>query len=143
MKHLESLKVEYDYTVRDADGGIIQFLYGEDSLDPTKQKFFSKIDFIRRNLDPLKVKYNHKEFGKQLKTDEIFKFKNNKKNHFKSILNEFRPGPNIGTISDKCFDWMKKENCTKEFNEIYSLKYMHSLINPGESVGCTAAQSIG
>ena len=36
MKHLESLKVEYDYTVRDADGSVIQFLYGEDSLDPTK-----------------------------------------------------------------------------------------------------------
>ena len=28
MKHLESLKVEYDYTVRDADAGIIQFYYG-------------------------------------------------------------------------------------------------------------------
>jgi DNA-directed RNA polymerase I subunit RPA1 len=28
MKHLESLKVEYDYTVRDSDGSIVQFLYG-------------------------------------------------------------------------------------------------------------------
>lgn len=28
MKHLESLKVEYDHTVRDSDGSIVQFLYG-------------------------------------------------------------------------------------------------------------------
>jgi hypothetical protein len=38
---------------------------------------------------------------------------------------------------------MKKGNNNNEFNEVYSLKYMHALINPGESVGCTAAQSIG
>lgn len=46
MKHLEALKVEYDYTVRDCDGGIVQFFYGEDSLDPTKQKYFHKFDFL-------------------------------------------------------------------------------------------------
>jgi DNA-directed RNA polymerase I subunit RPA1 len=28
IKHLESLKVEYDYSVRDCDGSIIQFFYG-------------------------------------------------------------------------------------------------------------------
>lgn len=43
MKHLESLKVEYDNTVRDSDGSIVQFLYGEDSLNPTKDKFFNKM----------------------------------------------------------------------------------------------------
>ena len=46
MKHLETLKVEYDYTVRDCDGSIVQFFYGEDSLDPAREKFFKKIDFL-------------------------------------------------------------------------------------------------
>jgi len=36
VKNLESLCVQYDYTVRENDGSIIQFLYGEDSLDGTK-----------------------------------------------------------------------------------------------------------
>ena len=36
MKHLESLKIEYDMTVRDSDGSIVQFLYGEDALNPCK-----------------------------------------------------------------------------------------------------------
>jgi len=36
IKHLEGLKVQYDYTVRDADNGIIQFYYGEDGIDTEK-----------------------------------------------------------------------------------------------------------
>jgi DNA-directed RNA polymerase I subunit RPA1 len=39
VKHLEELKVNYDYTVRNGEGGVVQFLYGEDGLDPTKASF--------------------------------------------------------------------------------------------------------
>jgi DNA-directed RNA polymerase I subunit RPA1 len=35
VKHLEELKVNYDMTVRDSSGAVVQFLYGEDGLDPT------------------------------------------------------------------------------------------------------------
>ncbi|MEM2574602.1 MAG: hypothetical protein QXF77_09350, partial [Candidatus Jordarchaeales archaeon] len=33
---LQDVKVEYDGTVRDSTGSIIQFKYGEDLTDPTK-----------------------------------------------------------------------------------------------------------
>jgi DNA-directed RNA polymerase III subunit RPC1 len=33
-KGLEDLCVQYDNTVQDAGGGIVQFLYGDDGLDP-------------------------------------------------------------------------------------------------------------
>ena len=36
VKGMEDVRIESDYTVRDADGYIIQFLYGEDGMDPTK-----------------------------------------------------------------------------------------------------------
>lgn len=36
VKNLESLRVCYDYTVRDCDGSIVQFYYGDDALDVTK-----------------------------------------------------------------------------------------------------------
>ena len=39
VKHLEELKVCYDYTVRNGEGGVVQFLYGEDGLDPTKASY--------------------------------------------------------------------------------------------------------
>jgi len=33
VKHMEELKVCYDSTVRDCEGGVVQFLYGEDGLN--------------------------------------------------------------------------------------------------------------
>ena len=42
VKHLEELKVNYDMTVRDSSGSIVQFLYGEDGLDPTAASLLGK-----------------------------------------------------------------------------------------------------
>ncbi|CAF2113149.1 unnamed protein product [Brassica napus] len=42
MKNLESLKVNYDCTIRDADGSIIQFQYGEDGVDVHRSSFIQK-----------------------------------------------------------------------------------------------------
>ena len=44
VKHLEELKVNYDMTVRDSAGTVIQFLYGEDGLDPTMASLLGKSD---------------------------------------------------------------------------------------------------
>src|SRR5271168_924008 len=50
IKGLEGLKVEYDTSVRDSDGSIVQFLYGEDGLDVTKQKHLTDFKFLLENL---------------------------------------------------------------------------------------------
>ncbi|OHE92290.1 RNA polymerase Rpb1 [Colletotrichum orchidophilum] len=50
IKGMEGLTVTYDSTVRDADGTLVQFLYGEDGLDPTKQKYLTDFGFILRNV---------------------------------------------------------------------------------------------
>lgn len=42
IKCLESLKVSYDHTVRDVDGSIVQFCYGEDGVDVLKTSFLNK-----------------------------------------------------------------------------------------------------
>ncbi len=34
-------------------------------------------------------------------------------------------------------------NLGETFEEIFALKYMKGMVEPGEAVGCTAAQSIG
>jgi len=36
VKAMEDCKISYDHTVRNASGTIVQFLYGEDGMDPTK-----------------------------------------------------------------------------------------------------------
>jgi DNA-directed RNA polymerase I subunit RPA1 len=57
VKHLEGLQVHYDHTVRDIDGSIVQFHYGEDSLDVTKQKYLYQFDFSAENYRALLRKY--------------------------------------------------------------------------------------
>eukprot|EP00760_Papus_ankaliazontas_P034618 PhM_4_TR7299/c0_g1_i1/m.685/K03018/RPC1, POLR3A; DNA-directed RNA polymerase III subunit RPC1 len=42
MKCLEDLVVQYDYTVTNAAGGVIQFRYGEDGLDPMEMELGSR-----------------------------------------------------------------------------------------------------
>ncbi|CAB9506211.1 DNA-directed RNA polymerase subunit beta' (Fragment) [Seminavis robusta] len=59
VKHLEELKVCYDFTVRNGEGGVVQFLYGEDALDPTKASYLDCTDrsfeFMARNHDSIKT----------------------------------------------------------------------------------------
>ncbi|KAI1278673.1 hypothetical protein F5Y07DRAFT_360774 [Xylaria sp. FL0933] len=49
IKGMEGLKVSYDTSVRDSDGSMVQFLYGEDGLDITKQKYLNDFEFVLRN----------------------------------------------------------------------------------------------
>ena len=61
VKHLEELKVSYDHTVRDGEGGVIQFLYGEDGIDPTKAAHLDcesrTFQFLARNHRSLSKRY--------------------------------------------------------------------------------------
>jgi hypothetical protein len=48
MKALEDLSTQYDLTVRDSAGGVVQFAYGDDGLDPASMEAKEKpIDFPR------------------------------------------------------------------------------------------------
>lgn len=38
MKALEDLSTHYDGTVRNASGGVVQFLYGDDGMDPVNME---------------------------------------------------------------------------------------------------------
>jgi len=53
IKLLEGLVVGYDMTVRESDGSVIQFQYGEDSLDVTKSQYLKpgKLEYLAENLD--------------------------------------------------------------------------------------------
>ncbi len=41
--------VNYDYTVRDSEGSVIQFRYGEDSIDVLRAPYLEKFDFFASN----------------------------------------------------------------------------------------------
>ncbi|XP_056138723.1 DNA-directed RNA polymerase I subunit RPA1 [Lampris incognitus] len=56
IKHLEGLVVQYDLTVRDSDGSVVQFLYGEDGLDIPKTQFLQprQFPFIEDNFEVIR-----------------------------------------------------------------------------------------
>lgn len=65
IKHLEELKVNYDMTVRDSGGNVVQFLYGEDGLDPVNTAVLggkgNQMLFLARNNRALAHKYSLQE----------------------------------------------------------------------------------
>ena len=49
IKAMEDEKVNFDYTVRNANGSIVQFLYGDDSIDPIKlEKHY--LDYLKLDV---------------------------------------------------------------------------------------------
>lgn len=58
VKGMEGVHVEYDSTVRDSDGSMVQFLYGEDGLDTTKQKYLNDFKFQAENFYSLTQSVN-------------------------------------------------------------------------------------
>ena len=95
--------MEYDLTVRDSDGGIIQFLYGEDGLTSSKNKFFSNLTLLKNNMHTFTEKYKVSKLKHLLKTDEVRRFKEEqmvgKMDRDLTIQERYHHGSNIGSIS--------------------------------------------
>lgn len=109
IKHLEGIKVNYDHTVRNADQSIVQFLYGEDSLDVTKQKSLLQFEFAARNQDSLINRFNPASAqGKVIEVDAEKHMKSTIKacGRGESILPDptisvFSPSKYIGSTSER------------------------------------------
>ena len=56
VKAMEDAKVGYDYTVRNASGSIVQFLYGEDGMDGSKIES-QKLIYIEKDFNKLAREY--------------------------------------------------------------------------------------
>ncbi|OBZ87405.1 DNA-directed RNA polymerase I subunit rpa1 [Choanephora cucurbitarum] len=171
IKHLEGLRVHYDHTVRDSDGSVLQFHYGEDSLDVIKAKHINQFSFSAHNFEALSQKYNPKAALESLETkkgEEFAKKALKKPNKYDPALSVFNPGTHLGVVSERFAiamkDYMEKNpdkmpfekdtepskntaryaGLTKsKFKALMNLKYLHSLVEPGEAVGLLAAQSVG
>ncbi|XP_038906281.1 DNA-directed RNA polymerase I subunit 1 [Benincasa hispida] len=128
IKNLESLKICYDHTVRDADGSVIQFQYGEDGVDVHKTAFITKFEALAANQDMLYQKSHH-----QLGKYNLFI------NELPSSLQEKAEFIYNSLSKDKVPGLVPKE----DFVRLLENKYLSSLAQPGEPVGVLAAQSIG
>ncbi|EGV63759.1 DNA-directed RNA polymerase subunit [Yamadazyma tenuis] len=168
-KQLEGVHVSYDNSVRDGDGTLIQFLYGGDAVDTTKQSHMNEFKFCLENYDSLLKKYQP-EFIDNLNTDDALDYMKKYKKSIKKIndlphyeqtlkydptISVYNPAKYLGAVSENFQNSLekfisdnkelfKKDKVGKEkFKALMQLKYMRSLINPGEAVGIIASQSVG
>lgn len=171
IKHLEGLRVHYDHTVRDSDGSVLQFHYGEDSLDVIKAKHLDQFSFSAHNFEALSQKYNPKAALESLETkkgEDYAKKALKKPSKYDPALSVYNPGTHLGVVSERFAiamkEYMEKNpdgmpfekdgevakntaryaGLTKnKFKALMNLKYLHSLVEAGEAVGLLAAQSVG
>ncbi|KAL0662919.1 hypothetical protein Bca4012_099756 [Brassica carinata] len=131
MKNLESLKVNYDCTVRDADGSIIQFQYGEDGVDVHRSSFIEKFKELTLNQDMILERCSEdmlSGFSSYI-TDLPITLEKRAEKFVESMpMNE--------RIATKM---VRQEDLLK----LVKSKFFASLAQPGEPVGVLAAQSVG
>lgn len=152
VKHLENISVHYDYTVRDSarDGQVIQFLYGEDSVDVMKTAFLyneSKFDFLQDNYQSLLRQLNPRGALQVLDLESASKIWFDNVKSDESILSKLNPSRCLGAVSENfqamITRHMQEHGHDDKFQAMMWMKYLQSLVHPGEAVGVLAAQSIG
>jgi len=127
---LEHLKLEYDSTVRDPHGNIIQYLYGEDGIDPAKSDHGEAVN-ISRIIESESVV----DEGTRANEDEIKHILNQNISNFNLKLKS-----NIENILLQ--NKLSKQGIEKVIKKIIDLTE-RAMVEPGEAVGVVTAQSIG
>ncbi len=127
---LEHLKIEYDQTVRDPHGNIIQFLYGEDGIDPAKSDHGNAV-----NLERLVASETVIDEGKKAAEAEI-----------KEIVSKYAKDLNP-RITESLEEELTKNKLSRKGAE-KACKHTLELFErahtePGEAIGVVTAQSIG
>jgi DNA-directed RNA polymerase subunit A' len=128
---LEHLRIEYDGTVRNSIGDIIQFRYGEDGVDPAKSDHGKAVN-VARIAEQIRIM--------------VEKGKAAPKEYIKEIVDETKDKL-TPLLVDELKSEMGKEELTRKgvekAVELTQENYKKALVEPGEAVGIVAAQSIG
>jgi DNA-directed RNA polymerase subunit A' len=128
---LEHIRLEYDSTVRDSAGDIIQFQYGEDGVDPAKSDHGKAVN-VSRLISQITIA---KEKGRPASPEHV-------KEQLKEVKDQLTP-----SLLHQLDDGLSKSKLTKEdVDKSIGLTvehYKRALMEPGEAVGIVAAQSIG
>jgi DNA-directed RNA polymerase subunit A' len=135
---MEHLRVEYDLTVRDPQGAIIQFLYGEDGVDPSKSDHGKAVN-VERLADSAALLDDPKAPRVTAKdVDTLF-------NEFQARLNpklieELRE---VLVVDSKSGKEPLSKRAARSVVEKATELYHASFVEPGEAMGVVGAQSIG
>lgn len=171
IKALEDVVVSYDGSVRNSEGTIVQFVYGDDGLDPNHTETEDFPFNLNRLISYCKSFYPPKAGERLLSIEEIKLFhqmsvKDYKKDrnlmlvdryylYLEQFVDEYcqKITHYDATISSACTDSaaikpnFSEFSTTKRQIQLFFRKLKHKIICarivPGEGIGATSAQSIG
>lgn len=150
VKHMEGVRLHYDYTVRDSDDSVLQFIYGDDGIDPSKSRWLNnKIEWQLSNEHCLKKDID--EYGESCKSRELDKIRKNvQKCSTETVIEKLSPGAlsTLGAISEKYNSTVqeaeRKNRCDNlDVRNFLEKRYCSATLEPGEAVGVVAAQGVG
>jgi DNA-directed RNA polymerase subunit A' len=127
---LEHLKIEYDQTVRDPHGNIIQYVYGEDGIDPAKSDHGEAVNIARLIESEAIV-----DDGRKATEDVIKKIISE---HAQNLNPRMKSTLEAALLENR----LSKEGTEKLIKRVLDLTD-RALAEPGEAVGVVTAQSIG
>nr|WP_226987280.1 DNA-directed RNA polymerase subunit A' [Candidatus Nitrososphaera evergladensis] len=127
---LEHLKIEYDQTVRDPHGNIVQYLYGEDGIDPAKSDHGEAVN-ISRLIEAEAIV----DEGRKATEEAIKKII---EEHGASLNPRMRASLEKALLENK----LSREGVEKVMRKVVDL-VDRALAEPGEAIGVVTAQSIG
>ena len=128
---LEHLKVEYDLTVRDPNGNIIQFKYGEDGIDPAKSDHGRAVN-LERLVDTIALSSEPSRAAAESTIDRtVEKYSEQLNPKLRKDLHDALRGSKSDPKSVEKVCERVVELVTK------------GTVEPGEASGIVAAQSIG
>jgi len=128
---LEHLRIEYDGTVRNSTGDIIQLCYGEDGVDPAKSDHGKAVN-VGRIVEQVRIMM---EKGKAAPKEYV-------KERVEEIKDKITPQ----LVEELKRELSKEELTAKGVDKAIELtleNYKRALVEPGEAVGIVSAQSIG
>jgi DNA-directed RNA polymerase III subunit RPC1 len=166
MKALEDLSTQYDYSVRNSVGGIVQFCYGDDGLDPALMEAESSPVLFARNWQHAKAvvafkKENSPESScttllnakqvsllAQAKIQESTAFlatSSTFRQQLDAFVQKYIIEPMQKAEDANLFTALSKIPLEEisYFLDLCSSKYQRARIEPGTAVGAIGAQSIG
>jgi DNA-directed RNA polymerase subunit A' len=128
---LEHLKVEYDLTVRDPNGNIIQFKYGEDGIDPAKSDHGRAVN-LERLVDTVALSSDSSKAAAESTIERTVE-------KHSSELNPRLRQDLLESLKGSKLDPKSVEKVCERVVELVK----KGTVEPGEASGIVAAQSIG
>ncbi|HET6517324.1 MAG TPA: DNA-directed RNA polymerase subunit A' [Nitrosopumilaceae archaeon] len=127
---LEHIKLEYDGTVRDPHGHIVQFLYGEDGIDVSKSDHGEAFN-VNRLIDSQTIIDSGKKATKEEAGDIAKKYTKTFNPRLRQVVTD--------ALLDAKLSKDGIEAVGKKGLELYN----KAQVEPGQAVGIVTAQSIG